>query len=332
MSLKTPSFWYRAEDDPVSVRETLLKPLSGVYQFFHSLHQTSAAPYKSMLPVLCIGNVVAGGTGKTPCAIALMKLIQKAGIAKNPYFLIRGYGGGEIGPLPVDATKHNAWDVGDEALILAQHAPTIIGGDRAKSAQLAERMGADFLLMDDGLQNPTLHKDLKLVVINGEMGFGNKKMMPAGPLRQPLERGLEHADGFIFIGNDDRNSKAVLPADKPVFHANLHASDDSHLDETKTYLAFAGLGYPDKFFSFLKDKTNLNVVETQSFSDHHPYDEIDMKILQNHANGLNAELITTRKDAMRIPQIEDLKIHVMPVQMRFENEDRLLKAIQSIHE
>ncbi len=330
MTLKTPSFWYRQSSAPQGLREILLTPFSALYALSYTLHQSTKETYKSTIPVICVGNVVAGGTGKTPTVIAILDLIVKNGLAKNPHILIRGYGGAEMGPTLVNATRHNSWDVGDEALILAQYAPTIVGGDRANSAKLAERLGADLLLMDDGMQNPGLHKDLKLVVINGEMGFGNGKMMPAGPLRQPLSRGLQQADGFILIGEDLRESAQRLHADKPVLRANLEASTYTTLDKNASYLAFAGLGYPEKFFNFLRNEMGLKLADTVVFSDHHPYDDTDLLQLHKHAQSLNATLLTTRKDAMRLPDLEGIAVHVMPVDMRFEDEDALLALIKKV--
>ncbi len=328
MTLKTPSFWYRNKDEKIDIRESLLTPFASLYQFSYAMHQQSKEPYTSTLPVICIGNLVAGGTGKTPTALAIMDIIRDAGIAKNPCFMIRGYGGAEIGPLLVNPKTHTAWDTGDEALILAQYAPTIVGADRADGAKLAERSGFDLILMDDGLQNPGLHKNLKLVVVNGEMGFGNQKMMPAGPLRQPLQAGLDNADGFILIGEDKRGALNLVPADKSILKADLHPSSDHAIDTEKKYLAFAGLGYPEKFFKFLRERVKLDVVDTVIFGDHHPYNEEDLKALHAKAQSLGANLITTKKDAIRLPQIEGIDVFVMPVKMRMEDEGALIALIK----
>lgn len=328
MTLKTPSFWYRMDDEAQGIREALLTPLSHVYEFSYKWHQSSKEAFQSRLPVLCIGNIVAGGTGKTPTAKAILRLIKARGIAKNPCFMIRGYGGAELGPLMADPDVHTAWDVGDEALVLAYDAPTVVGGDRAAGAMLAEREGFDLILMDDGLQNPGLVKDLKFVVVNGEMGFGNRKLMPAGPLRQPLQEGLDHADGFILIGDDERGSLDLLPPNKPVLRARLSPSGAEHIDKSMEYLAFAGLGYPEKFFRFLREEAGLKLKGTQIFGDHHPYDQDDLKALHQRAQQAGAALITTKKDAMRLPKIEGIDVHVMPVEMKFEDEDALIALIE----
>ncbi|MEZ5813813.1 MAG: tetraacyldisaccharide 4'-kinase [Alphaproteobacteria bacterium] len=330
MTLKTPHFWYRKPAGSPHLLEYLLTPFSKVYQLLYTLDQSIHKPYKAKIPVICIGNIVAGGTGKTPTAIALLKLVKSKNLAKKPVFLIRGYGGAETGPLIVNPGIHTSWDVGDEALILAKHAPTIVGADRAESAKIAMQENADLIIMDDGLQNPGIHKDLRLVVINGEMGLGNLKMMPAGPLRQPLEDGTANANGFIFIGNDENNVINMLPAGKPVTHATLKPAANLNIDPQIPYLAFAGLGYPEKFFNFLSRTLKFNIVETIAFSDHHPYDENDIKTLHTKAEKHGAKLITTEKDFMRLPKLEGIEVEILPVEMTWDNEEDLLPLIKTV--
>lgn len=329
MSLKTPSFWYRAPEDATSKRERLLSPLSKIYQLFFALDQKLKKPCSVDIPILCIGNITAGGTGKTPTSIALLNALKHASIAQNPFFLIRGYGGAEHGPLLVDLNEHSAWDVGDEALILAKHAPTIIGGDRVASAELAIEHGADIIIMDDGLQNPSIHKDLKFVVINGEMGFGNQKLMPAGPLRQPLAQGLAIADAFIIIGADHHNTQQHLPEDKPVLYAQLQNARNYTPDTQKPYIAFAGLGYPDKFFNFLKSSMGMNIIDTIPFGDHHPYDSQDLLKLYEQAQTQKATLLTTEKDFMRLPEIDGITVETIPVEMIWDDTDALLSVVKN---
>lgn len=327
-ALKTPDFWYRTADQEPPIAEKALEPISSVYAFFYRMHQSSREPYRAAIPVLCLGNVVAGGTGKTPTALALMALIREAGLAANPHFLIRGYGGCESGPVLVDPLMHSAWEVGDEALILAKDCPTIVAHDRAAGVKFAERRGADLVLMDDGLQNPGIHKDLKFIVVNGEMGFGNKKLLPAGPMRQPLAEGLARADAFIMIGEDKRGACAELPEGKPVLRARLEQSPDVQIDPSAKYVAFAGLGYPEKFFTFLRENAGLNVVETVRFADHCPYSEHDLRTLKAKAELHGATLITTTKDSLRIPDFENSGIALMPVTMAFEDKDALLSLLK----
>ncbi|MCC6598167.1 MAG: tetraacyldisaccharide 4'-kinase [Alphaproteobacteria bacterium] len=329
--LQTPKFWYIKAGTSPSRLERWLAPFSCVYYFFYTLHQHSNTPYVSDIPVLCLGNLVTGGTGKTPAALAILEVIKDRELAKTPFFLSRGYGGAERGPLLVEATRHTSWDVGDEPLILCKHAPTVVSTDRAKGVKLAHEKGADLIIMDDGLQNPGIHKDIKLIVINGEMGFGNQKMLPAGPLRQPLTKGLENADGFILIGEDVRGLTGILPTDKPIIKANIKPQKGSVLpDKDLRYFAFAGLGYPEKFFSFLKNTINLNLVETLKFADHYPYTKNDLLTLDRKAKALDARLITTEKDFMRLPATENITVDVVNVEMAFENTDLLARLIESM--
>lgn len=326
MELKTPAFWYRKGGE-ISLLEKILTPFSMLYRAGYEFHQHSVTPEKLDIPVVCIGNINAGGTGKTPASIALMDILRKNNLAAKPFFLLRGYGGGERGPLLVDTAKHNSWATGDEALILAQHAPTIIAVDRVQGALLAAKHNADLVLMDDGLQNPGIHKDVKVVVINGEMGFGNGKMLPAGPLREPLKKGIARADIFILIGDDTRGVAAQLPADKPLVRAKLEPSLDAPLPTDKKYVAFAGLGYPEKFFSFMRERLNLDIVKTISFPDHYPYTDHDLANLRERAKEWNAELLTTKKDSLRLPDISG--IHVADIKLAWENEPSLADFLKT---
>jgi len=328
MTFKTPSFWYRDSASNTPLIERALGPFSKIYQLLYKFDQSMHTSYKASIPVICIGNLVAGGTGKTPTAIAMLQLIESNALAKKPFFLIRGYGGAESGPLLVDLDVHTAWDVGDEALILAKYAPTVVGGNRAAGAQTAMEEGADLIVMDDGLQNTGIDKDLRLVVINGEMGLGNQKLMPAGPLRQTLEDGYDHAHGFILIGEDEHDVAKILPQDKPLLRAHLQPKTELSIDKDATYLAFAGLGYPEKFFNFLRGALQLNVAKTIAFSDHHPYDEDDLNELDTKAKALGAKLITTEKDFMRLPQIKGIHVETLPVEMVWDSTDDLLPLIQ----
>jgi tetraacyldisaccharide 4'-kinase len=309
MPLKTPDFWYRSAQQPPAILEKLLFPLSCLYAFGHKQCQKSRQPYRAAAPVICIGNIVAGGSGKTPSALAVMSLIQGRKLAKSPYFLTRGYG-------------H------DEDVLLSRAAPTVVNADRAQGAREAITRGADILVMDDGLQNPGLHKDLSFIVIDGQMGFGNGKLIPAGPLREPLHNGLERADAFILIGEDTRGVRTVLPPGKPVFSASLKATEAPPKDVR--YIAFAGLGYPQKFFNFLRQDMGLDVVDTVSFPDHYPYNAPDIAELAHKAGKAEATLITTEKDMQRLPDSEHKgNIVTLPVILNWTNEGDLVNFIKN---
>lgn len=327
MRFSTPSFWYRDTSKAPPLVETALMPLSFAYELASKLHRfiTQPAPYKSTAKVICIGNLTAGGSGKTPTAIAVFKLIQEQQLAQVPHFLTRGYGGTLSGPVLVDLEHHSAEEVGDEALLLARTGPTIVSRNRMQGAIFAEGHGADMLIMDDGLQNNTLEKDINLVVIDGKMGWGNGKVLPAGPLREPLKRGIERADGFILLGEDCRDITQQLPSNASTLRGTLKTMSTPQKD--KTYFAFTGLGYPDKFFQFLKEDCGLNIVETRPFPDHHPYSDEDVETLLTDAKAANATLITTEKDRVRLPA--DMEVDALPVEIKFDQADALLALIKN---
>ncbi len=302
-------------------------PLTALYRLGYEIHQHRGRRQKFDIPIICVGNINAGGTGKTPTVIALMRTIKKIKLAPSPFFMSRGYGGGELGPLMVDPAKHTAWHTGDEPIMLATIAPTIVSRRRADGILMAMYRRADLIVMDDGLQNPDLQKDINLVVINGDMGFGNGKMLPAGPLREPLSNGLKNADAFVLIGEDRRGVLDLLPVDKPVFRGTLHAENQPAPE--KKYIAFAGIGYPEKFYRFLREKISLDIVDTIDFPDHYPYTEEDIQNLSARAASQNAVLITTEKDFMRIPTHQNKDISVLKICLEWDDEPALAAFLQS---
>jgi len=328
MPHNTPAFWYPKADEDTPLNAKILQPLSWLYGLGFRAHQSMANTKKVDVPVICFGNLSAGGTGKTPTCIQFSSLLKEHNLAQNPYFLMRGYGGAERGPMIVDPARHNAWDVGDEALILAQHAPTIVSADRVAGAKLGLQNGADIIVMDDGLQNPGIHKDIKIIVINGEMGFGNGMVLPAGPLREPLKQGLAKADAFLIIGDEKSDARSNLPLGVPVFEAALKADHDGMPDKAQKYLAFAGLGYPDKFFNFLTSELGYDIVETVAFADHCPYSRDDIQALRAKAKEQGAVLITTEKDYLRLPKGFKDDIFTLPVSMQFRDADALVSFMR----
>lgn len=328
MTLKTPTFWYRPQSSTAPLVEKLLTPVSWLYAVGHALNQRLHKAQKIDVPVICIGNLVAGGSGKTPSALSLMSLIKQSGMVQNPHFLTRGYGGAHKGALEVNPRRHSAADCGDEALLLARTAPTIASRNRAAGGQFAAQNGAGLIILDDGLQNPSIYKDINIVVINGEMGFGNGRLLPAGPLRESLQNGLKNADAFILIGEDKRDILATLP-DKPVFQARFSTAPDDLPPKDKAYIAFAGLGYPQKFFTYLRDDLGYDVIETISFADHHTYTQQDMNNLQATAKQHGAALITTEKDYVRLPSALNFKINTLPITLSWQNEAALITFLKN---
>lgn len=308
--MKTP-FWWQSR----TLLSTCLLPLAAVYRAGATRRIQRLPAFKASVPVLCVGNVVAGGAGKTPAVIALTRLLKQQG--KNPAVLSRGYGGTLAGPVQVDISTHTAAQVGDEALLLAAEATTIISRDRALGAKLAVSLGADLLLMDDGLQNPSLHKDKQLLVVDGAYGFGNGRMLPAGPLREPVEDALERADAVLIIGDTPRAevADALRAAPKTIFRARLETVNAPDF-KGRRCLAFAGIGRPEKFFDSLA-ACGADVIATHPFADHHPFCENDMLRLAAQAKQKNAELVTTRKDSVRLPAAWHKQVRVLDVALTF---------------
>ncbi|MGZ9096948.1 MAG: tetraacyldisaccharide 4'-kinase [Micavibrio sp.] len=315
MIRKTPSFWYDTNAASSRHIATALSSLSAVYALGHLAHQKLTRAHKADIPVICIGNLTAGGSGKTPTALAVMDLVKNAALAKNPCFLSRGYGGILSGPVTVDKATHTARDVGDEPLLLAAKAPTIIAADRVAGARFAHAMGHDLIIMDDGLQNPALHKNLSLVVIDGATGFGNGLLLPAGPLRTPVWRGLKQADAVLLIGADHHNVLAQIPEGKPVLRATVEATLPAH--PAGSYFAFCGIAHPDKFRRSL-ESSGLNIAGLDSYPDHHPYTAEDIDNLKKKAAAQNARLITTAKDAARLPS--DGTFDILPIALHWDKD------------
>jgi tetraacyldisaccharide 4'-kinase len=323
-----PDFWY--EDDVVSrLIAGALSPVSYFYRTGFRLQQDAAAPYRSRLPVICVGNLTVGGTGKTPVALALMDIIISKKIAAKPSFLTRGYGGRIVAPTLIDPVKHKAAEAGDEPLLLSRAAPTIISPDRAAGAKLAEANGMDLIVMDDGLQNPGLEKDLKLIVIDGTSGFGNRRMLPAGPLREPLADGLGKADAFVLIGEDRHNAAALLPAGKPLLRARLEVPASWSADKSKSYYAFSGIGRPAKFKASIAQQ-GLGLAGWRAFGDHHDYTRAELEQLDAAAADAGATLLTTEKDAARLPEGFAWKNPpvIMPVRIAWESLEAIEKLLK----
>ncbi len=317
MPMQTPSFWYKRSR---SLCAYLLMPIAWIYQIIHKLNTAlKPAPYKSSIPVICVGNAVAGGSGKTPTVIALVSLLKKENICKNPYIISRGYGGQIKKTTLVNTSKQSAHDVGDEPLLLSKHAPVIIGANRAESAKLAEENGADCIVMDDGLFHQSLFKTLTLLVVDRSVDFGNSLTIPAGPLREPLKNVLPRVQGIICIGQP-------FHSDIPVIQASIEPSNT--IDTQQKYIAFAGLGRPEKFKKTLEEN-NINLVGWHPFPDHHPYSNNDIEKLQHEAADNDAKLITTEKDFTRLNKDLSRNIKTLNIELNIQNTPLLTSTIKS---
>ena len=302
MRLEPPSWWYGERIPPAA---WALWPVSAVYGGLVERRFRTARPYRSTLPVLCVGNFTMGGAGKTPVALKLVSMLREA--ARKPGFLTRGYGGSERGPYLIDSATNSADRVGDEPLLLARSAPTVVSRDRPAGAKVLETLGVDAIIMDDGFQNPSLKKDLSIAVVDGGAGIGCGRVFPLGPLRARLAFQLAMADAVVILGAQDRTNVAELieqrsqqcrSAPLPTFSARIVPTVRDEL-RGRPFLAFCGIGRPVKFFDTLRE-AGIAVVKTRSFPDHHAFSDADALSLLTEAKALNAGLVTTEKDHARL--------------------------------
>ena len=322
---KAPRFWYKKNDTIIS---NSLYPLSLLFRLGTKIRAILSTRKNSALPVICIGNIVVGGAGKTPVAIKLGELLKKNGY--NPHFVSKGYGGIESNNILIKQW-HSAKSVGDESLLLSEVAPTWIGRDRNRSFILAKENGANCIIMDDGFQNPTLQKDFSIIIINGEQGFGNKRVIPSGPLRESISRGISRANLIVVIGEISNDVKDKIPNTVPLIHAQFKISADNKIYKNQKITAFAGIAYPDKFYNSLLEEGAI-LEKKISYPDHHIFDENDMLHLAEIANLTKSVLVTTKKDFVRIPKPYRSLVSTLDGAVEFEDEGLLVEIITNLLE
>ena len=321
--MKTPEHWNQR--GPAALA---LLPLTPVWWLAGKLRQHLATVYRAPVPVICVGNLTAGGAGKTPLVAWLFDQLTARGW--RPVILSRGHGGSASRPLWVDPAEHDAAICGDEPLMLADGRDVLVSKDRARGARvIAERGLHDVILMDDGMQNPYLAHDLNIGVFDGATGIGNGWLIPAGPLRTPLGEGLAKLDLAVINGDDETRISSRLGQTMPVFTATLQP-DSTVIDELgdTPLLAFAGIGRPARFFKSL-EAAGGQIARRLSFADHHPYSQHDLAQIQEDAQRHGAAMITTKKDWMRLPPDWRARVAMLPVSMEVEGEEALLLRIEA---
>jgi tetraacyldisaccharide 4'-kinase len=316
-----PAFWWR----PPGIAAALLRPFAAIYGAIAAARLRRSGQ-RAGIPVICVGNLTLGGAGKTPTALAIAELLAAAGA--NPFFLSRGYGGALAGPILVDPVRHSAAQVGDEPLLLARAAPTVVARDRVAGADAAREAGAGVLVMDDGFQNPALAKDLSIIVVDGRRGLGNGCVFPAGPLRAPLATQLPRAQALLVIGHASGAADLITTArarNVPVFAARLDPDvNDVAALAGRPVLAFAGIGDPQKFFDTLTT-AGVEVRKTRICPDHYLYTEDDAAVLLAQAKAAGLIPVTTEKDMARLSGRGDsaeLANATQVLRVRLQLEDR----------
>jgi len=323
--LKAPKFWYLKKDTFLS---NSLYPFSLLFRLGTKLRTILSRQKSADLPIICVGNIVVGGAGKTPVSLKIGKMLLKAGYL--PHFVSKGYAGIEKNNTMVQKW-HSPKSVGDESILLSEIAPTWVGIDRNKSFHLAKEKGADCIIMDDGFQNPTIQKDFSIIVINEEQEFGNKRVMPSGPLRESITRGLSRTNLIIIIGEISNEIKTKIPNHIPVIYAAFVINNENMIFKGQQITAFAGIAYPEKFFNSLRNQ-GAKIVKEIVYPDHHIFDENDVLSLAEIANKTQSILVTTKKDYVRIPKSYRTLVNTLEGEIAFEDENSLLEILCNVVE
>ena len=323
--MKTPIFWSQKK----SIISLLLMPLSYLWLLASFLNKKKETKFN--IPIIKVGNVVAGGAGKTPTVISLTKKLINSKI--NVHIILRGYKSSAKNSIQVNRNLHSYKEVGDEALICATFAPTWVGKSRSESINNAINNGADLVILDDGLQDESIYSNLNIIVFNGYQGIGNGRIIPSGPMRESMTKAIKKSHLALIIDEDKNNIAKLIGNTIPIINSNLIIEDEYiNSFRNKNVLAFCGIGYPDKFYKSLEE-IGCNILSSKSFPDHYEYSDKDIKKLLKKSQDLDSLLITTEKDHVKIMENYKSRIYYFPIRIELSNykilDDLLLSIIES---